>query len=241
MNWGLSILVALLSGTAGLFASGWVTSLHAGWHQLPNREGAVGYLIVFMALLGGVAAFVAGLVIARMVAAGSDPGFFKAAGSALGLVAGLAGLVLVVSRLTADIPPTIEGRPLVLEIELRLPVGAVPPREREGSPRFELGSVVGGTRRDSVYGTLHLDRAREEGGRWILPASAELFTSRGQRSIEAHLGDECLGRFLVPLPAHPGKEHEAWSDWMPHPRPGDPPWPDTEPSFRHRVRISGNS
>ncbi len=136
--------------------------------------------------------------------------------------------------------PTIEGRPLVLEIELRLPVGAVPPREREGSPRFELGSVVGGTRRDSVYGTLHLDRAREEGGRWILPASAELFTSRGQRSIEAHLGEECLGRFLVPLPAHPGKEHETWSDWMPHPRPGDPPWPDTEPSFRHRVRITGN-
>lgn len=236
MNWGLSILAALLSGTAGLFAAGWVTSLHAGWHQLPNREGSVGYLVVFMALLGGIAAFIAGLVAARVVAAGADAGFLKAAGCGLGLVAASTGLILLASRLTADIPPTIDGRTLVLEVELRLPAGAVPPREREGSPRFELGSVVGGTRRAFVHGTLHPDRAREEDGRWIVPASAELFTSRGQRVIEARLGEECLGRFLVPLPGHPGKEHETWSEWTPRPRPGDPPWPETEPSFRFRVQ-----
>lgn len=236
MNWGLSILSAILCGIAGLFAAGWVTSLHAGWHQLPNREGAVGYLIVFMALIGGVVAFIAGLVVARMVAAGSDPGFLKALGFGLGLVVGLLGLILLVSRITADIPPTLDGRPLVLEVELRLPAGAASPMGREESPRFELGSVSGGTRRAAVYGTLHLEQLREEGGRWIVPASAELFTSRGQRTIEAHVGEECLGRFFVPLPAHPGKDHESWSDWTPHPRPGDPPWPESEPSFRFRVR-----
>jgi len=238
MNWGLSILAALLSGTAGLFAAGWAASLHAGWHQLPNREGSVGYFIVFTALLGGIAAFVAGLLIARIVAAGADAGFLKAAGCGLGLVAASTGLILLASRLTADIPPTIDGRPLVLEVDLRLPAGAVPPREREGSPRFELGAVVGGTRRDSVPGTLRLDRAREEEGRWIVPAAADLFTSRGQRIVEAYLGEECLGRFFVPLPGHPGKDHEAWSGWTPHPRPGDPPWPETEPSFRFRVQTA---
>jgi len=239
MSWFFSILVATLTGVAGLFASGWVTSLHADWHRLPNREGSVGYLVVFMALLGGIAFFVAGLLLSRWVAAGEAPGFFKALLWGLGSVAACTGLALLVSRLSADIPPTLDGRELFLEVEILLPVGREAPVVTDVSTtRVGLGSVSGGTRRAYQTGPLFLEKARQENGRWILPGEVELFTSRGQRSLEFHAGEECLGRFFVPLPGRPGVEFENWSGWFPQPRPGDPPWPETQASFRFRLRKS---
>lgn len=235
MSWPLSILVGFFSGIAGLFATGWATSLHGGWHQLSNREGSLGYLIVFMALLGGVAFFVAGLVIARVVAAGTEPGFGKALACALGAVVGIIGLAIGLSRLTADIPPTIDGQDLVLEVEFRLPAGATSPKDHPGAPRCELGVISGGTRVNSQWGKLEVEAAREEEGRWIVPASFDLYTSSRERTIEASLGEEVIGRFFLPLPGRPGPEHEKWSSWKPEPRAGDPVWPETKPSFRFRV------
>lgn len=242
MNWPLSLLVGFLSGIAGLFSAGWVTSLHGGWHQVSNREGSLGYLIVFMALLGGAACFVAGLVVARTVAAGAEPGFGKALGIALGLVVGVTGLAIGLSRLTADIPPTRDGQDLVLEVEFRLPVGAASPKDHPGDPRCELGVVSGGTRVTSRRGRLDVEAAREEDGRWIVPATFDLYTSSRDRTIEAAFGDEEVGRFLLPLPGKPGPEHETWSSWKPEPRAGDPVWPETKPSFRFRVvKVAPNS
>jgi hypothetical protein len=138
MNWFLSLFITLLSGLAALFATGWAASLHASWHQLPNREGAVGYLVIFAALIGGVASFIAGLIIARVVATGTDPGFFNAFVWGLGLVVVLTGLFLLVSRASADIPPTLGGHELLLEVEFRLPVGfSPPPAECTVDPVFE--------------------------------------------------------------------------------------------------------
>jgi hypothetical protein len=47
-------------------------------------------------------------------------------------------------------------------------------------------------------------------------------------------GKQMLG-FMVPLPGRPGRRHLEWSEWGPRPRASDPPWPDTEPSYRFRV------
>lgn len=236
MNGFLSFLAACLAGVAGLFASGWVASLHAGWHQMSNREGAAGYFVVLMALVGGVVAFVAGIIVARMVAHSAEPGFLKAAGGGLAFVAAATGLVLLLSRLTADIPPRLDGKVLVLEVEFRLPVGAERPTGESGAPHFELRSVINGVARDGEYGKLQIDRMREEGGRWIVPASVALFSRRGQRAVDAKFGETVIGRFLVPLPGKPGPEFLEWSEWMPRPRSGEPAWPDSEPSYRFRIQ-----
>lgn len=47
-------------------------------------------------------------------------------------------------------------------------------------------------------------------------------------------------RYFVALMALPSKAGtEQWSEWLPRPRPGDPPWPDTKAPYRFRVaRIS---
>ena len=41
---------------------------------------------------------------------------------------------------------------------------------------------------------------------------------------------------MVPLPAHPTHEHEAWSEWLPRRGADGGPWPATKISYRFRVQ-----
>jgi len=41
--------------------------------------------------------------------------------------------------------------------------------------------------------------------------------------------------FVLPLPGHPGTQYEQWSAWQPPGKAGQP-WPETEISYRFRVR-----
>lgn len=236
MNWPASLGVAVLTAILGLFGTGWFASAYARWTQMSNREGAVGYFIIFLALLGGVAGLVAGLVIARWTGS-PDSIFWKPLACSTGFVAVGLGLVAGFCYLQADIPPRLAGDKLRLEVEIRLPAGQDKPA---GKAAFTLGSVAGGTQRASRYGELDLAGARREGDRWILPARVELFTSRGQRVILATVEGQTLAAFQIPLPARPRVEHESWSVWFPNPPEGSPPWPDSKASCRYRVqRIPG--
>lgn len=237
MNRLLTLLVSLVCGIAGLFTSGAVAALYAEWYHMSTREGQAGFFVVGVALLGGIVCGVLGLVVARFLGTKDGREFFKAAGvSCLAVLAAGAATTLVLFLL-ADFPPKIGGEELMFEMEIRLPKGeSVPASEPPPETQFVLGSVVDGMQRAAQYGELKLAEAREEDGRWIVPAEAFLFTSRGKRTTEARIGDAVIGAFLMPLPGHPGPDHERWSGWMPQPPPGDPPWPDTKPSFRFRVR-----
>lgn len=237
LNWLLSLLVALLTGILALFAAGLVAAAYADWYHLPSREGASGFFVLFMALLGGVAGTVLGLIIARVVAAGPAPGFGRAILYAFGTVVSVSGIIALLCYGFADFPPTLEGEELRLEVELRLPMDhKVPPTEVKGARDFELASVVDHTQRAVRYGELKVEQARLEEGRWIVPAEVLLFTSRGDRVIDAHLGESSIAGFVVPLPAHPGKEFELWSEWGPRPPGGSPAWPDSKTSYRFRVQ-----
>jgi len=235
MGWLGSILVALLTGGLGLLAAGLVMNACVAWYRVSHFEGKAGYAVVTVALLGGIAGFVVGLATARVV----GTGFLGSLGIASGAVMLLALLSAAVARALADVPPTIDGQELTLEIEVRLPAGATVGTGSE--PYFHLHSVVRRTARKSGRGEIRPTEARLEDGRWIVPGSAHLFTGRGMRSIGIVLpGQEPFG-FLVPLPARPKPAHEAWSDWFPRPKPPNPPWPDSKPSFRFRVRRIGEA
>ncbi len=230
MPWLLSFLVAALSGILGLFSSGFVAAAYANWYHVSTREGAAGFFVVGMALLGGIAGFIVGLVSSRVVAA---PSFGKVIACSSGVVLGIAGLAALLLYVLADIPPRIDGDELRLEVEIRLPAGYAKP---DGKPEFTLGSVINHTQRASESGELKVNAARLENGRWIITAEVQLFTTRGLRSIGARLDEKDIAGFIVPLPARPGKAHEQWSEWGPRPPAGSPPWPDTEPSYRFRVQ-----
>ena len=236
MGWFASTSVVVLSGALGLVVAGFVAAACVEWYRISGFEGKSGYFIVFAALGGGVVSFVLGLVAARVGAAMAAPGFFKALGLSFAVILACGGAVALVAWLRADIAPEIDGAELNLEIELRLPAGeSTPPTALAGHASFTLGSSVNHVQRASHTGELKVAEARLENGRWIIPASVFLFTTRGLRSIDVQLGGKSVGGFIVPLPGRPGREFLQWSDWGPRGSSADQPRPDTESSYRFRV------
>ena len=233
MSWISSILIGVLTGVVALFCAGLTAAGSASWHRMSNFEGAAGYFVVLVAILGGIVGFFLGVVTSRMMA---NPVFFKALGLSCGITVGIAAIAALISWVVADIPPKIAGRELELEVEIRLPLGEPKPATSpETKSHLRLGSVINHVQRKSKMGKLNLDAARLERGRWIIPGSVFLFTTRGKRSVDGEIDCKSIGGFIIPLPARPSAKYEQWSDWGPQPPAGSPPWPNDKPSYRFRV------
>jgi hypothetical protein len=239
MSWLLSIIVALISGLVSLFLAGFIANQCVSWFNISSREGASGYFVVLVALCGGVVGLVLGLVTARIMASNFGSGFGKELLGALATVVLISGLATLICRLMADIPPTIDGQALNLQVEFRFPDTAdsqVAPTS-EGTWRFYLASLSRNTERKSCEGIIQTAQARYENRRWIVPTQVELFTQRGSRSVALWRADstDVIG-FILPLPANPGVVFEQWSDWIPREQAGGKPWPSNMMSCRFRVQ-----
>lgn len=235
MSWLVSIVIALATAVVGTVASGYVASLSADWYRVSSFEGKSGFMVVGIALAGGLASFVLALVVCRVVAAWPEPGALKALALSMGLVIALAGTAAGAARWLADVPPRIDGDELLLAVEFRFPLGHAGPGTgdaREWAVR--LGSVSGRTMRASTMGPLWKEDARQEEGRWIVPGAVEVFTSRGGRTLDIVPEGIADKGFLVPLPRFPGKSTLEWSDWLPHARQGEPPLPE---GMRYRFKV----
>ena len=121
MSWLASFLVALLAAAIGLVLGGVIAAGAVSWYRISSFEGASGYFVVGMALLGFVAAFVIGLVASRIVAASAHPGAWRAIGWSQLTVIGIAAIVAGIARFSADVPPKLNGEELLLAVEIRWP------------------------------------------------------------------------------------------------------------------------
>jgi len=242
MGWPGSIFIGVVTSAAATVLAGLVAILAVDWYQITGREGASGYFVAAIALLGLVAGLLIGIVVARIVAGRPSPGFLKALGMSLGIVVGLAGAAAALARSFADVPPRIDGEPLLLAVEVRWPAGQrQSPASDPGEGFLTLGSVdrLSHTQRASTRGPLWKEDARLVDGRWIAPGAVEVFTSRGLRSLDVAIDTTSLGGFIVPLPARPGKRDLEWSGWLPESIGDGRPWPDDKLSYRYRAqRIS---
>jgi hypothetical protein len=237
MNWIASAFITLLSGALGLVCAGLLASACADWYRVSTFEGAAGYFVVCIAICGGVVGCIIGGITARFGEPATGLGFIKTLGTAAGIELGITGVATVLCWSLADIPPRIDGRLLMVEVELRLPVGVTNlPAADTNRTHVTLGSVVRHVQRKSRQGKLKVAEARLENDRWIVPGEVLLFTMRGHRMINFVMGGQSKGGFIIPLPARPGKKFEQWSKWFPDRRPGMTPWPDTKPSCRFRVQ-----
>src|SRR3954463_9485404 len=131
MSWIVTLVVAVLTAVLGLFGAGSLAALAVDWYRISSFEGGSGYFVILMALLGGAAAFLIGLVGSRVIAARPRPGFFKALLVSAGVVCAIAAVVAGTARLFADIPPRMDGETLSLLVEIRWPAAPSPaPAER---------------------------------------------------------------------------------------------------------------
>jgi hypothetical protein len=76
--------------------------------------------------------------------------------------------------------------------------------------------------------------ARQENGRWIVPAAVPIFTSRGRRILGLTTPEKSIAAFVVPLPGRPGERQREWSEWLPQPLSEQPEPPDHF-SYRYKV------
>lgn len=239
MTWLTSFFVSLLSGLVGLLLAGFISNACVSWYSISSREGQSGYYVIFAALAGGIGAFILSLLTARIVATNWGAGFGKEFGAALALILIIAGLWALLARKFADVPPEIEGRDLMLEVEFRFPntVHGKQPPTAEGEWEFLLNSLSGQTRRTYEYGKILSEAARMDGGQWVVPATVSLFTERGSRSVSIAPKDakETFG-FLLPIPSRPGKELLEWSMWLPRQQADGEPWSADKISCRFRLQ-----
>lgn len=236
MSWLSSFFSALIVALVCGAGSVWL-SLHAvRWHQVSNFEGAAGFAVMGLSLLGAMAGFLIGLIMARVAVAFGWAGFGGQLLWSLGTGLGVLALVAVVARVTADVPPTIRNRPLDLAIEARFPPEQIEqPVFAEDEASLELGVLHAGkpVMRKRVGGSLEFDQARQEEGRWIVPGRVELFTSTGRRILLIALRDKSEG-FLVPLSGRSLSTDGDWSGWLP-----EVPAPENDQSLRlsYRFRV----
>jgi hypothetical protein len=236
MSWVRSLGVAILTGTAALFGAGAVAALVVDWYRISSFEGGSGFFVVGMALLGGFAGFLIGLVVSLVVARKqTHRPFLKALGASCGGVAAILAVIAGASWLFADIPPQIDGEELFMLAEVRWPASGAPaPASMPGSPYLRLGALRGSVVRKIENGALFVDDARQEDGRWIVPGAVPVFTSRGGRMLDIGSEGHSMAAFLVPLPRYPWKAQREWSAWLPTDRSGQPALPDR---FTYRFKV----
>ena len=237
MGWAASLGIALLSAIVGLVGSGLVALLAVDWYRITSREGASGFFVVGMGLVGAFCGGAIGTVVSRLAAAGSAPGFWKALGVSLGVIVGILGVIAGAARLLADVPPEIEGESVWLQVEVRLPDG-VPATQgpKPGKDALWLGSLrrfLSGSL-GSRQGILFTGDARPVPGGREVTGFVEVFTGRGRPVLDVILDGARVSPYVLSLPGNPGPGQREWSDWLAVPRrDGNPP---VEPlTYRYRL------
>jgi len=236
MSWPASLLLAVLSGALGMVCGGFIMNACVAWYRISRFEGKAGFAIVGVALLGGIAGFLIGLIAARMVAAGGNPGVLKGLLYGCGAVLTISLFSLLVCRLGADLEPTLDGHSLELAIEIRCPESFSPQEKPHVVKATAEVYLPKGRRLPS--GELSIDQARKEESRWIIPGNLPLTTSSSNKILSVALGDENL-LFSLPLRANPNRLDLEWSQWVDsgwavgtqRPQPGE------RFSMRYRIRL----
>ena len=157
MIWLNSFFVGILTAAFGALCSGCIAALAVDWYNISGREGASGYFVAAIGILGLLFGLVLGCVCGGVMRPDSVVSFFRTVGLAFGIVIGLGAVAVTLTRCLADIPPTIDGENLFLILEIRFPQTQVlPPATEPGEAVVILGSLPFGSSvvRKNVRGPL---------------------------------------------------------------------------------------
>jgi len=234
MSWKIALVVALLTAVITAFVTAFVADKVTGMHGVSDFEGKRGYAVVFLFIPAGfIGGFLLGLLGTKLVGAVEWAQFWRAAGLSLllGQVAlfGIAGLTL----LEIPRPPKVGGQALALDIEVLVPLERITPASRERNG-IRMSLYAG----DKDNRTVDVDTARfrEDEGKLIVPALAELNSRSATRILSFHIEEHTWLAFDFPLPPSPVVS-ETWSQPAPL-RDARATGSSTEPSdvlLRYRV------
>jgi hypothetical protein len=233
-----ALFIALLTAFVGCVLAFFVGDYLTRLAHVPEMEGQRGMTIFFLcAPLGIIAGLIIGTISAIAVRRQGLAGFLVAQGWSLLIICGLAGLLAGVPYLLSDKPPTIDGKQLELEFELRAPATfKIPDRPDGYSVRVSLYA----DNRQNEYAFIDWSGITKDAEHSTVPGHVRLLTHSKTRSLLASIGNEPVASQFIELkiPAAPRKEDQTWSDWIFATQRADlTPIPETERmALRYRVR-----
>ena len=236
MSWLGTNFTAIGTAAIGSVVSWFLAGMAVRWYRISAFEGGSSYFVVGIALCGLVAGFIIGLVIARIVAASAHPSLVTALlYSALAML-GVEGLIGGTARVLADIPPTIDGESLMLQVEVRWPTSRTEsPANTPGVAYLDLGSKTLLRKQEAKRGALWKEDAQKIDGQWTVIGAAPLSTSRGTPVIDVTLNSTEHVSFTLPSLSHPTAADSTWTMWYPTEGKGGPARTD-DVTYRYRVQ-----
>lgn len=237
MRWTSAIVIGVTTGIVGTVLASLMADVATRAHGVSNFEGGRGYLVVFVfAPLGLILGLVVGIWLTRASGAANFPALALQQLIAIIITAGIIGTVGGASILMVNKPPLIDGDPLALEFEIRLPAtDSLPADSADSDLRVSL--FAGDN--DNAYATLHFSSAGVHDGAMILPGTSPLNSHSARRMLLVghRTGDSQV--FDINLEPTPRAADEAWSKWTePTPR-ADGKNPGTELQYRVRCEWCG--
>jgi hypothetical protein len=233
-----ALFIALLTASVGcllaLFVGDYLTKLA----HVPEMEGQRGLTIFFLCVpLGIFAGLIIGIISAIAVRRQGLAGFLVAQGWSLLIICALAGLLGGVPYLLSDKPPTIDGKHLELQFELRAPAIFKIPDQPDG---YSIRVSLYADNRQTQYAFIDWSGITKDSDHATIPGHVPLLTHSKTRSLLASIGNEPVASQFIELkiPPSPRKEDETWSDWIFATQQADlTPIPETERmAVRYRVQ-----
>jgi hypothetical protein len=230
----ISLFTAFVACLLAFFVGDYLTRLG----HMSNMEGGRGMFVVFMcAPLGILVGLATGIISSVLVRQQGTAGFFIAQGWSLLVVCGLAALLAGVPYLLSDKPPTIAGKRLELQFELRAPAAFKIPDQPDGS---SIRVSLYADNQQNQYAFIDWSGITKDATHATIPGQVALLTHSKSRSLLASVDNEPIASQFIELkiPPAPRQKDETWSDWVFATQRADlSPVPEPERiALRYRVR-----
>lgn len=204
---GVAFITAIVATVLAVFAADPLTRLY----HVPDMEGQRGMLILFaIALLSFIGAFIVGVIVAIRV---RGPGtFWKAQLLSLAVVVVIASIICTTLYIAADKPPTIDGKYLTLDFEVRVPPAIQLPEQTDGYT-VTVSLYTDGSQTRVTY--IDPTAIQNDATGATFSGTVPILSHAAERQLAPSIGNVEHGSQSIPLnlPAAPRKENEAWSDW----------------------------
>ena len=209
-----AFFVVLLTAVVGCVLAFFVGDYLTRLAHVPEMEGQRGMTVFFLCVpLGILTGLVIGILSAIVVRRQGFAGFLVAQGWSLLIVCGLASLLAGVPYLLSDKPPTIDGKHLELQFELRAPATFKIPDQPDG---YSIRVCLYTDNRQNQYAFIDWNAITKDAEHATVSGRVPLLTHSKTRSLLASIGNEPVASQFIELRIRPvpRKEDETWSDWI---------------------------
>jgi hypothetical protein len=229
-----AVVIGVLSAIAGAGAAVYAGDLGTRAHHMSDFEGGRGMFLAFIILPAGLfGGFIIGAGFGLRKGSGATH-FLRQLGLALLTVAAVTGAAGGLALLDVERPPTVNGRAVELEFELKIPSTSSLPTDLESS---DFTVNLHATDSDNDFATLDFKALRTEAAARVLPGVAGLNSRSIRRTLLA--GPWPSQVFEIAISATPVKADFEWSPWKPPAQMADlTPLPaQGQYAVRYRVRF----